>query len=642
MLSLSLILFSAQPPEPVQCATALAPDCANKSHEAPQIIVTASRIALPAAEAPASVTTFDARRIEGLGFTQASDLIRLVPGASVSTSGGPGSLTQVRLRGAEANHSLVFIDGIAFNDLAAGNQPRFETFSADGLGRLEVVRGPQSALWGSEALGGVIAMESPDPLGRPRLGASAELGSHDFLRTAGAFTTGGRSAGLSGTLSFARGEGIDILGGGSGDLDGFENFTASVRGTAQLGELRLGGAGRYVDHRTAYDGSDPVTFRRADTADESDAETRGGRIWAGYGDEDAPWQARIEAQHLASENVNRLESTPTNASYGRRTRFGGQLVRRLELGGSRHTLVAAAEHEGEEFGTRDLRFGGASDQDLERSRTAFVGEWRANWGRLTTDVAIRHDDFSAFEDATTLRMRADLRLGGGFSLFAGYGEGIAQPTFVDLFGFGPGSGFIGNEELRPERSEGYEAGVRWAVPRVTLEAVFFSNDLTEEIVEDFSIFPNYTVVNAPDVSRRRGIELSAEWRPRDWLHLWANCTYTDTREPQGAGADALREVRRPEHAANLAMDLRRGALTLGAAVSYVGERTDRDFDLFPAPRVELGAYVLASARIAYRITPALEAYARVENGLDEHYQDVVGYATPGRTVHAGIRLSLGR
>jgi vitamin B12 transporter len=112
----------------------------------------------------------------------------------------------VRLRGAEANHTLVFIDGIAFNDLAAGNQPRFETFTADGLGRLELVRGPQSALWGSEALGGVIAMESPDPLGAGRIRASAEVGSRDFLRTSGAFTTGGQNAGLSGTLSFARSE----------------------------------------------------------------------------------------------------------------------------------------------------------------------------------------------------------------------------------------------------------------------------------------------------------------------------------------------------------------------------------------------------------------------------------------------------
>jgi vitamin B12 transporter len=316
-------------------------------------------------------------------------------------------------------------------------------------------------------------------------------------------------------------------------------------------------------------------------------------------------------------------------------------VRRLELGGSRHTLILAAEYEEEEFGTRDLQFGGGSDRDLERSRTALVGEWRAQWGGLTTDVALRHDDFSAFEDATTLRVQAELPLGTGLSLFGGYGQGIAQPSFVDLFGFGPGSGFIGNPALRPERSEGFEAGLRWGRPGLSLAAIAFSNDLTDEIVEDFSIFPNYTVVNAPGESRRRGVELSGEWQLREWLRVSADYTYTDTREPEEAAAEALREVRRPEHTANLAVDLRKGPFTIGAAFSYVGERIDRDFDLFPAPRVELDAYVLASARLAYRISPALEAFARVENGLDQTYQDVVGYATAGRSVHAGIRLSLG-
>lgn len=644
MLSL-LALSAALQPEPIPCdVSPETADCGDvpyfgERHD--ELVVTASRVPVPEGGAPASVTLFDAQQIEALGFSQASDLVRLAPGASVSVSGGQGALTQVRLRGAEANHTLVFIDGIAFNDLAAGNQARFETFSADGLGRLELVRGPQSALWGSEALGGVIAMESPDPLGPRRVTAGAEIGSRDFLRASGAFATGGDVAGLSGTLSFARSDGIDILGGGSGDLDGFENLTASLRGALRFGDFSAGAVGRYVRHETEYDASDPFTFLRADTADVSEIDTKAGRVWLGYGDAVTPWQVRIEAQHLDSENRNRVAATRTNDSYGRRTRFGAQAVHRFGIGETRHTLIAAAEHEQEDFGTRDLQFGGASDRDLARDRTAFVAEWRGEWGALTTDVAVRHDDFSAFEDATTLRLHAELDVGGGVSLVAGYGEGIAQPGFVDLFGFGPGSGFIGNPDLRPERSQGFEGGLRWQRPAFSVEAVAFSNDLHDEIVEDFSLFPNYTVVNAPGTSRRRGIELSGEWRPVTGLRVTANYTYTDTREPEGPGTEALREIRRPEHTANLAADWRSGPLTLGGALAYVGERVDRDFDLFPAPIVKLGAYVLGSARFAYRISEAVEAYARVENAFDERYQDVVGYATPGRSVHAGIRLSFG-
>ena len=177
---------------------------------------------------------------------------------------------------------------------------------------------------------------------------------------------------------------------------------------------------------------------------------------------------------------------------------------------------------------------------------------------------------------------------------------------------------------------------------VSIEAIAFSSDLNDEIVEDFSLFPSYTVVNAPGESRRRGFELSAEARLVRGLHLAANYSFLDSRENGAAVAAALREVRRPRHTANLLADWREGPLTIGGALAYVGPRTDRDFDLFPAPVVRLDDYLLASLRIAYRIGPHLELYGRIENGFDAGYQDVIGYNTPGRTVHAGLRVALGR
>jgi len=444
-------------------------------------------------------------------------------------------------------------------------------------------------------------------------------------------------------LSYAESDGIDILGGGTGDADGFNNLTGSLKGVIRSGGFEAGAVGRAIRHEAEFDGFD-ASFQRADAANASVAETYAARGWAGYGfDPDASWWIRLEAQHLDSENRNRTGTVRTNDSYGRRTRFGGQAGTRLQFGATRHELIAAVEREEEAFGTSDLRFGGASDRDLERARTAFVAEWRARWGEwLTTDLALRHDDFSRFEDATTFRAQAVAGLGGGFSILGSYGEGIAQPSFVDLFGFGPGSRFIGNPGLRPESSEGYEFGLRFQRPGLKLEAVAFSNDLTDEIVEDFSIFPDYTVVNAGGESGRRGLELSADWEPAKGVSLAANYTYLDADQPRAAGTGTERELRRPEHTASLSGSWRRGPLTVGAALAYVGERVDRDFDLFPSPLVELDAYVLASARVAYRLTEQVEAFARVENGFDETYQDVFGYRTPGRTVHAGIRLVLDR
>jgi vitamin B12 transporter len=607
-----------------------------------EIVVTASLAPVPVDEAPASVTTFDAAQIEALSPVFAADLLRLAPGVSVSVSGAQGALTQLRIRGAEANHTLLFIDGIAFNDLAAGNEPRFETLTAEGLGRIELIRGPQSALWGSEALGGVVAVSTPDPLGEMRGTAAAEYGSHDFGRVSGAFAWGGTQAGISATASLARSDGIDILGGGSGDRDGFENLTASMKGIVRPAEAwELGLVGRYVRHDFEFDGTDAL-FQRADTAEASETETYAARGWLGYGQDAAsPWALKLDGQYLDSNNRNRDQGTRTNDSYGRRSRFGLQAAHRFSAGGGRHELIVAAEREDEDFGTRDHQFGGASDRDLTRGRNAYVGEWRARWGDLlVTDVAVRHDDFSRFEDETTARVNAVLNLTPEVALLAGYGEGIAQPTFVDLFGFGPGSNFIGNPDLRPERSRGLEAGIRWTGRRASLEAVAFSNDLRDEIVEDFSIFPNYTVVNVAGKSRRRGVELSGEWRATASLSIGGSYSYFDTRELEADGADALREVRRPKHSGSLYGHWSPGPATLGASVAYLGSRKDRDFDLFPAPRVTLDDYVLASARFAYRLSNALEAFVRVENAFAADYQDVVGYNTPGRTAYAGLRLRL--
>jgi len=148
-----------------------------------EIVITASRAPEPEADTPASVTIIDATRIERLDEPLVSALVRLVPSASISTSGPAGSLTDVRIRGAEANHTLLFVDGIRANDPATGDQPRFDLLNADIVSRIEVVRGPQSALWGSDAIGGVVAVnELSDAKG---YSGTVEAGSFGFARGAG-------------------------------------------------------------------------------------------------------------------------------------------------------------------------------------------------------------------------------------------------------------------------------------------------------------------------------------------------------------------------------------------------------------------------------------------------------------------------
>jgi vitamin B12 transporter len=615
-------------------AAAPAPDPADDPDR--DIVVTASREPIEAQDSVVPITTVRQEVIRpGPYLPIAADALRALPGLSVSVSGPRGSQTQVRIRGSEANHTLLFVDGIRFNDPAAGNEARFELLTSDGLSRIDVVRGPQSALWGSEAIGGVIAAYTVEAQARPSLEALAEYGSLDSSRLSAVASTELGKLSLSAIATRLESEGLDSFD-GTGDRDGFTNRSASLKAIFRPGKaLKLGAVGHWVEGESEYDGLDPVTFRRADTEDSTRNRIGALRGWAEV--ESGGWLGRIEASLLASANRNLLAGAPLNRTSGRRLTIGGQLSR--ESGG--HRVTVAAEHQSEDFRAQDQVFFGATDQDRSRDLAAGVVEWEAEWRSwLTTDVVLRHDRFSAFRDATTLRAGATVKPTRRISLIGSYGEGIAQPSFYDLFGFFPGS-FVGNPALKPERSEEWQASIR-RKGRLSLGLSVFTARLRDEIVDVFdpATFRS-TTANATGTSRRRGIEAEAEFRLPKNGRISFYYTLLDAEERQVAGGLALREVRRPRHSASLGGYRRFGPVQLSARIAYVGRRRDTDFDSFPARIVTLDDYLLVSASIDWRISKKLEAYVRAENAFAAHYRDVFGYRTAGRTVHAGLRLSFG-
>ncbi|HEY0148557.1 MAG TPA: TonB-dependent receptor [Allosphingosinicella sp.] len=601
------------------------------------IVVTAARTPVEAAEAPVSASVLEAETLEALDLPLAVDALRLLPGASVSQTGPRGSLTELRIRGAEANHSLLFVDGIRFNDPAAGNAARFELLTADALTRIELVRGPQSALWGSEALGGVVAVETADPLrGGGGVSALGEYGSLDSARVAGRASVQSGDFGLSASGGWLRSDGIDSLGAG-GERDGFSNRHGSVKAVFRPNKrLEAGVVGHWTEGTSAFDGYDPLTFARGDTLDNT--RNRIGAVRAWVEAELGGWAVSGAAGYLGSVNRNRVGDTPLNLTAGERLSFTGQVSR--GFGG--HRFTAAVEHQAEDFRARDQVYFGGTDQDRSRNLTALVGEWRAEWTRaFSTDVAVRHDRFSAFADATTLRAAALFRPAEGWRLHVGYGEGIAQPSFYDLYGFFPGN-FVGNPDLKPESSRGWEAGVRWEQGAFGLGATAFSNRLKDEIVETFApvTFIGSTA-NTTGKSRRRGVELDASWRPAAEVLVAANYTLVDAGERQVEGATLVREARRAKHQANLLATGTHRRFSWGASAAWVGARKDTNFDVFPNERVTLDDYLLASLRVGWEVAEGVEAFARAENAFDANYQDAVGYATAGRTVDAGLRIRFG-
>ena len=599
------------------------------------IIVTASRAGESADQTAASVTLIEAERIDRLGLPLVTDLLRLSPSAAVARSGPAGSLTDVRIRGAEANHSLLMVEGIRANDPAAGNIPRFELLNADLSSRIEVVRGPQSALWGSEAIGGVVAVDGAPP-GSGGTVAAVEGGSFGTWRGAARTTVGKAERGLSLGLAGQRSDGIDSFS-NDGERDGYRKLSARFEGSYRLSPaLVVGGSGFASKGRNQFDGFDPLTFLRADTLDYSRNRIAAGRLYATLGDRQASY-ATASTSLLGSANRNFLGPDPVNRTAATRRTLMVEAGHKI----GRHTLIAAVEGERETFEARDSAFSGFTDQDRTRRHQALTLEWKArDIGPISTSLALRHDIFSAFKDATTLRASVLADLGRGLSIATSYGQGIAQPTFFDLYGFFPGS-FEGNPDLKPESSRGGEISLRYRSKKLSAAVTFHRQRLRREIVDVFA-WRLSTSVNASGTSRRRGIEAEAAWSYSTALHLTATYAWLDASEPTAPDGGLIKEQRRPAHSGSVAIDGAQGRLSYGLAVAYTGTRIDSDFDQFPARRVRLSPYWLANARIAYRVAGPIEANVRVANALDERYQDVVGYRTEGRSVHAGLRVAFGR
>ena len=606
------------------------------ANEPPAIIVTASRGEEEADRTAASVTLIDATRIERIGSPLVPDLLRLLPSVSVAASGPAGSQTQVRIRGAEANHTLLFVEGIRANDPAAGNEPRFELLNADLASRIEVVRGPQSALWGSEAIGGVVAV-SGSPPGSGGTQAFVEGGSFDSWRGAARTEAGDAERGFSIGLAGQRSDGIDSFS-SEGEKDGY-----SILGLRTAGRYRVapsflvGASGFALTGKSEFDGFlQTFPFSHADTLDETRNKLAAGRFFAELGNREASY-AIASGSLLGSSNRNELDGEFVNKTQATRRTVSVEGGHRF----GKHQLIAAVESERETFEARDTAFGGFTNQDRSRSHHSLTAEWRASGlGPIDAGLAIRHDIFSRFEDATSFRASVRTALGGGWSVAASYGEGIAQPTFFDLYGFFPGS-FVGNPDLKPESSRGGEISLRYASDRLGGSLTYFRQRLKDEIATVFLPDFTSTAINADGKSKRQGIELEGYYRHSDALRLTVNYAWLDASEPE-VGGGQLKEPRRPKHSGSVAVDGTQGRLIYGVAVAYTGRRTDTDFDVFPAELVRFDPYWLASARIAYRLTDELEAHVRVANAFDEDYQDVVGYRTEGRSIHAGLRVALGR
>jgi vitamin B12 transporter len=440
-------------------------------------------------------------------------------------------------------------------------------------------------------------------------------------------------ASLSGAIGFQRATGINSVA-GPGDKDGYHNLSGRLRGTWHPSpDVEIGASALGLSGRTEFDGFDFFTGAHADTLDSSRNRLAAGRIWASAGGDSSPWRGHVAGILLGSSNRNYLDDAPQNRTRGARRNLSVQLERAFTTGALAHRLIIAGDTEHESFHAGDTAFGGFTNQDRTRRHRAFTAEWRGDAKWIVADIAVRRDLFNRFRDATSLRASLLGQIGRGFSLAGSYAEGIAQPTFFDLYGFFPGN-FVGNPDLKPESSRGFEVSLRYRRGPFGASLTGYRQRLRDEIVNNASFT---SVLNAPGTSRRSGVEATIDWWVSDKLRVSANYAYLKATQPDPVSGRRLTETRRPKHSGSIMVDGASGRFTYGASLAFVGTRLDNR-DTYPFARVALRSYWLADARLAYAVRPRIELFVRGANLLDQRYQDVFSYRTEGRTVYAGIRL----
>ena len=615
---------------------------ANDSSET--IIVAASRASegLPANENGGSATLLTPDQIENRQTRDVADVLRDVPGVAVGSV--PGQ-TQIRLRGTEANHVLVLIDGIEVSDPFTGEFD-FSTLIADEAARIEVLRGQQSALYGSDAIGGVVNYITAS--GRDRPGASARIEGGSFSTLNGA----ARLAGADGALDYALTGSLVSTGGtpnarnGSRDLgrdSEAASFKANWSAASNFLVTAVGRIGRTKGDFNDSD-SDPLspTFGLIVDTPGTNFVNRSafGLLKGELNLAGNRWKNALSLQFAGTDRDGFRSDERSFGDDGQRLK--ASYVSTVTLGDGRlvHRITVALDAERERFRNDDPT-GTAFTGWRHASNLGLVGQYELKLGnRAVLGAALRKDVNDRYRDTLTYRVQGNYRLGAYTRVRAASGSGVKNPNFFELFGFIDGE-FIGNPDLRPERSVGWEAGIDQEIPaaRLNLSATYFQSRLKGEI---FTVFPPpdfiATTLNRDSRSTQHGIELEATGKLGHGLALNGSYTFLKARE------EGLAEVRRPTHVASLAIDWRPrdGSSGLTFVARYTGASDDLAFTdpSFIPLRVRLKPYLLLNLDGDIAISRHLSLFGRVENLAGQHYEQVFSFTNPGRSAIAGLRARI--
>ena len=604
------------------------------------VVVTATGNETSLKDLGVTATVVGREEIERRGVNSLADLLRSVPSLDIVRTGGPGQVASLSIRGAKNEHTLVMIDGVEINDpMGTGRSADLATIDTDDIERIEVVRGSQSPLYGSDAMAGVVNIITRRGGGSPKGFLSGEVGSMKSFHESAGFSGGGEKFDYSLGVSRSDTEGISAASSalGNTEKDGYGSTSLSGRlGYRALPNLEFSLIGRYtkskvdIDNAGGQGGDDPNN--RADTRLNSlRFETR----WRLLGER---WEQRFALSWGENKREYRNDTDQAHPFDSDSSRYTGSHWK-LEWRNNvkvlpDHILSFGLEREEEKGDSRyasQSQWGPYEDtfpvRDVTTKALYLQDQFRVAEG-IHVVAGLRLDDHERFGSQGTFRVALSAQLPWKGALVRGsYGTGFKAPSLYQLFS--P----YGSQELKPEKSKGWELGAEQALfgERFSLGVTYYRNRFEDLIDYDMTAWKYVNVAEA----LTRGVELSLSGVPAERVTLKASYTYT-----KGEDQNGLTLLRRPKHKYSLDLGWRfLDSASWNLTLIGVGERDDLVFTGGGSNRAALEGYLLVNTALSYDPLRSVRLFARIDNLLDKTYYEAWGYGTPGFSIYGGVRLS---